>query len=337
MTETRRDEPQERELTGQLFEEVGETVIDATSAGAAPVGARSSLWSDAWRQLRRDPLFVASAVLVIVVTVMALAPHLFTFWMGEDCAAPSRITGEQCWRDPDYAELSRSAERPSAQHPFGFDIQGRDQFTRVVYGAKNSMAIGLSVTIGAVLIAVALGSLAGYVGGWIDAIIARFADIFFAIPVTLAGIAFLNILPNRGILEVSAVLMAFGWPTMMRIARSSVLSEKEREYVLAARALGAGNRRIIFRHILPNSFAPVIVYATIFIGVIIGAEATLSFLGVGLQLPAISWGLMVSEAQTRVLQAPHLLLFPGLFISVTVFSFILMGDALRDALDPRLR
>lgn len=325
-------------MVDQHPDKPGEAITAMPLPEGAEVGERSSLWGDAWRQLRRDPIFLASAFLIVLFVAMAIVPQLFTFWIsGEDCASVSRTFGENCWQDPEYAELGRSADTPSAQHPFGFDVQGRDMVTRVIYGARNSMAIGTSVTVGSIFIALVLGSLAGYVGRAIDAVTSRITDVFFAIPVTLAGIAFLNILPNRGIPEVSGVLIAFGWPTMMRIVRSQIISEKEREYVLAARALGAGDLRIITRHILPNSLAPVIVYATIFIGVIISAEATLSFLGVGLQLPAISWGLMVSEAQNRLLQAPHLLLFPGIFISLTVFSFILMGDALRDALDPRLR
>jgi ABC-type dipeptide/oligopeptide/nickel transport system permease subunit len=146
-----------------------------------------------------------------------------------------------------------------------------------------------------------------------------------------------SVFSTRGLFEVSLVLIVLGWPTMLRLVRSAVMAAKEMDYVDAARSLGVRNFRIIRRHILPNAMAPVIVYASITVGVIISAEAALSFLGVGLQLPAISWGLMISVAQNRILTAPHLLLFPGAFLSVTVFSFILMGDALRDALDPRLR
>jgi len=193
------------------------------------------------------------------------------------------------------------------------------------------------VTVFAVIIAVILGSLAGYYGRFLDTIIARITDIWFAIPTILGGIVILSLLQERGLWQVSLVLIVLGWPTMLRLLRSAVLSAKEQEYVDAARALGASDFRIITRHILPNAIAPVIVYATITVGVIISAEAALSFLGVGLQLPAISWGLMISVAQTRILQSPHLLLFPGAFLSLTVFSFILMGDALRDALDPKLR
>jgi oligopeptide transport system permease protein len=286
---------------------------------ASPLAKPASLWSDAWKELRRKPLFIISGFLILLMLTIAIFPQLFA-------------SG-----DPRAADLLRSLERPSAEHWFGFDLQGRDYYTRTIYGARTSVAIGLIVTICASLIAVILGSISGYSGGWIDAVIARITDIWFAIPLVLAGIVLLNALGSKGFWTVSAVLIAFGWPTMLRLMRSSVLSIRGHDFVDAARALGASDFRIITRHILPNGITPVIVYATITVGVIIAVEATLSFLNVGLQLPAISWGLMISEAQRRILSAPHLLLFPGAFLSVTVFSFILMGDALRDALDPKLR
>jgi ABC-type dipeptide/oligopeptide/nickel transport system permease subunit len=168
-------------------------------------------------------------------------------------------------------------------------------------------------------------------------VISRFTDIVFGLPFILGAIVVLSVIGDHSLWWVTLVLVLLGWTTMTRLSRSSVLSVRDSDYVNAARALGASDLRILLRHVLPNAIAPVIVYATIYIGIIIAAEAALSFLGVGLQLPAISWGLMISEAQTRVLTAPHLLLFPGAFLSLTVLSFILMGDALRDALDPKLR
>lgn len=279
----------------------------------------ASLWTDAWRQLRRDPSFLIPATIIVVFATMAAFPGLFTS------------------TDPISQNLSRSLEGPQSGAPFGYDLLGRDYYARTVYGARVSMTIGLIVVGGASIIAVIFGSIAGFFGRWADAILSRITDLFFSIPLLLAAIAFLAAVPNRGLFEVSAVLMVFGWPTMMRITRSTILAEKEQEYVEAARALGANSRRIIVRHLLPNTLAPVVVYATIAVGVIIAAEATLSFLGVGIDLPAISWGRMVAEAESRVLIRPHLLLFPGSFLSLTVFGFILMGDALRDALDPRLR
>ena len=286
----------------------------------AEANARTaSLWSDAWRQLRRRPMFVISAILILILIVMAIFPGLFTSI------------------DPRACNLSDSLLPVSGEHWFGTDLQGCDYYSRTIYGARVSITIGLVVTFFATLIALIGGSAAGFYGGWTDTIIARLTDIMFVIPFILGGIVILSLFPTRGVFQVSLVLIALGWATMLRLVRSSVLSAKSHDYVDAARAMGAKDRRIITRHILPNSMAPVIVYATITVGAVIAVEAALSFLGVGLQLPAISWGLMISVAQQRILTSPHLLLFPGIFLSVTVFSFILMGDALRDALDPKLR
>ncbi len=283
-------------------------------------GAEGGLYSDAWRLLRKRPMFVISGLLILLLITMAAFPGLFTS------------------TDPQKCDLVDSLLRPSREHWFGTDVQGCDYYARTIHGARVSISIGIIVTVSATAIAIIGGSIAGYYGGITDSIIARITDIWFAIPTILGGIVILrSIFSERGLLQVSFVLIVLGWPTMLRLVRSAVLSVREMDYVDSARALGVGDFRIISRHILPNSMAPVIVYATITVGVIISAEAALSFLGVGLQLPSISWGLMISVAQNRILTAPHLLLFPGIFLSVTVFSFILMGDALRDALDPRLR
>lgn len=291
----------------------------AGSAVDPAAASATSLWSDAWKELRGNPVFIISLGIIVVIGVMAIVPGLFT-----------NVDPRECF-------LSNSLVRPSAEHWFGFDLQGCDYYARTIYGARVSVSIGLTVTLFAALLAVIMGSLAGYYGGAIDAIIARLTDIWFAIPTILGAIVILSLLGNRGFFTVSFVLVILGWPTMLRLYRSSVLSAKEQDYIEAARALGASDFRIMSKHILPNAIAPVLIYAAITVGVIISAEAALSFLGVGLQLPAISWGLMISGAQTRILSAPHLLLFPGLFLSVTVFGFILMGDSLRDALDPKSR
>lgn len=307
----------------------------------------ASLWSDAWRQLRTNPTFLVSGFFILVFVAMAIAPQLFT--------SEPYPQGVAC-------PLGQSLDRPSSEHIFGFDIQGCNYYAKTIYGARASILVGISVTTSAVFIAIVLGSLAGYYGKWVDAVIARLTDVWFAIPTVLGAIVMITALRNAdetsgpairlikqatdafdgftnvtGIGIVWLTLVVLGWPTMLRLLRSSVIAVRESEYVEAARALGAKDSRIIIRHILPNAMAPVIIYATITVGVIISAEATLSFLGVGLQLPAISWGLMISGSQNRILTTPHLLFFPGLFLSVAVFSFILMGDALRDALDPRLR
>ena len=280
---------------------------------------QAGLWSDAWRQLRRNPIFLASAVVITVFAVMAVAPGLFTR------------------TDPRACDLSRSLVRPSARHWFGYDLQGCDYYAQVIYGARVSMTVGLFTVAGTAVVAVALGGLSGFYGGVVDALVARLTDIWFALPTVLGAIVILSVLGQKGLPQLTLVLVLFGWPTMTRLMRSQVLSVREMEYVAAARALGARDGRLLLRHVLPNAIGPVIVYATIKVGIIIVAEATLSYLGLGIQLPAISWGLMISAAQSRLLSAPHLLLFPGLFLSLTVLAFVLMGDALRDAFDPRLR
>ncbi|MGI8575586.1 MAG: ABC transporter permease [Egibacteraceae bacterium] len=321
-TRTRKEptRPRDKELGGEsepFAEESTEAGVQAAEAGA-PSGSTTSLWQDAWHDLRSNPLFVVSAVLILIFIVMAAAPQLFTTASPRDC------------------NLSNFVARPSAEHWFGFDIQGCDYYAQVIYGARASIVIGISTVAAAALIAIIGGSVAGYYEGIFDTLIARVTDIWFAIPTILGGIVLLSVLENQGIFQVSLVLIVLGWTTMLRLMRSSVLSAKNNDYVEAARALGANDFRIITKHILPNAIAPVVVYATIYVGIIISAEAALSFLGVGLQLPAISWGLMISEAQNRVFQAPPLLFFPGIFLSVTIFAFILMGDALRDALDPKM-
>jgi oligopeptide transport system permease protein len=320
---------------------VQELAAEAELEGVKPrleegAGPEAGLWSDAWAILRRNPIFIISAVLILLFVVMAIFPRAFTWFYPGDAAVG-------------HCPLSRSSNspgqgRPSSEAWFGFDIQGCDYYLRTIYGARISIFVGLIVTVGAVAVSLTFGSVAGYYGKWIDTLITRLTDVWFAIPTILGGIVLLSVSSDipllggqRGIKQVSMVLIVLGWPSMLRLMRSSVLSTKEMDYVLASRALGANDRRIVLRHIIPNSIAPVIVYATIFVGVIISAEAALSFLGVGVQLPAISWGLMINTASNRILNTPHLLFFPGVFLSICVFAFIVMGDALRDALDPKLR
>lgn len=301
--------------------ERGETLLsgEAMAEGSASAGGavEASLWGDAWRSLRRNPWFLLSAVLLLILLAMAFFPQLFTN------------------TDPRECLLGRSRQTPSAEHWFGTDVQGCDYYARVIYGASNSIAIGFLVSAGVLVISIVLGLLAGYFGRWVDALISRFTDMIFAIPYILAALVFLNVIEDRGVREVALVLIVFTWPTMARLMRGSVLSVVNSEYVMAARALGAGHVTIMRRHILPNSLGPVIGYATVFVGIIIGAEATLTFLGVGLQLPAISWGLQLQQAQPYLQQFPHLIVFPLIFVGLTVFAFMTLGDAIRDAIDPK--
>lgn len=279
--------------------------------------AEASLWKDAWRSLRRNPWFIVASIILVIMVGMALFPQLFTN------------------NDPRDCSLSRTRLTPSGEFWFGTDVQGCDYYSRVIYGARNSIAVGVVVASCTVAISILLGLVAGFYGRWVDAIISRTADVFFAIPYVLGAIVFLSVVESRGILEVSFVFTLFMWPVTMRLMRSAVMSVVNVDYVTAARALGAGNITIMRRHILPNSLAPILGYSTVLVGIIIAAEAALTFLGVGLQLPSISWGLQLSNAQQYVQTYPHLMVFPLIFVSLSVFAFMAMGDAIRDAIDPK--
>jgi oligopeptide transport system permease protein len=302
--------------TGVALDSPEGSAVAASTGGSV---AQAGLWGDVWRQLRRSPQFLAGAAVIVVLIVMAIVPQLFT-----------RV-------DPRFCDLSRSRQAPSADAWFGYDLQGCDYYANVIYGARASISVGLLVVGGFLILALVLGSLAGFFGGIVDNVIARVADVLYGLPFILGAIIILYQFDERGVLQVAFALLLLGWMTPMRLVRSSVVAIRDSDYVQAARALGASNWRIITRHILPNALAPVLVYATIAIGTVIAAEAALSFLGVGLRLPAISWGLMIGEAQNFLRTSLHLLLFPGAFLVITVLSFISVGDALRDALDPKLR
>ncbi|MFD0356712.1 ABC transporter permease [Streptomyces sp. NPDC127110] len=309
---------------------VGDELTETQTAGTPSAGADTaqtakkervaSLWSDALRDLRRNPIFLIGSALVLFMAVVSLFPSLFT---SIDAYAP--------------CDLKNSMKTPSGEHIFGTDVQGCDVYARSVYAASNSIIVGIATTAMVLLVGITSGLLAGWFGGFVDTVLSRFAEIFFAIPLMLGGMLIMSGLGKGNAWTVSLVLATLGWPQIFRIMRSSVLANKHNDYVVAARALGAGTWRITIRHIMPNAIAPVIVVGAISLGVYISAEAALSYLGVGVQSPEISWGLMVSDAQARFLQAPHMLLFPAAALSITVLAFIMVGDAVRDALDPKLR
>ncbi|MEU3722106.1 ABC transporter permease [Streptomyces sp. NPDC031705] len=286
---------------------------------AAPREKARSLWSDAWHQLRRNPVFIVSALLILFLVVIAIWPQL--------------IAGG----DPLQCDLSKSQQNSAPGHPFGYDTQGCDVYTRTVYGARASITVGVCATVGAALLGSVLGGLAGFFGGWGDALLSRVADIFFGIPVVLGGLVFLSVVTSSTVWPVVGFIVLLGWPQLARIARGSVITAKQNDYVQAARALGAGNGRMLLRHVAPNAVAPVIVVATIALGTYIALEATLSFLGVGLRPPTVSWGIDISNAASQIRNAPHMLLWPAGALSLTVLAFIMLGDAVRDALDPKLR
>ncbi|MGF2949298.1 ABC transporter permease [Microbacterium alcoholitolerans] len=285
-------------------------------------GRRRSAVRRAWRALL-IPRFVLPGSVIGLLVVISLFPAPFAGLFGHG--------------DPRQCDLARSGAEPEPGHPFGFDVQGCDLYANVIYGANPSITIGIVVTVSAMVIAVVLGLLSGFYGGWFDNVLGRVTDVFYGFPFMVAAIVILTAIGTRNVATVCITLAIFSWPTMTRLMRSSVMSAKNMEYVRAARALGASSSRLMLRHILPNSIAPVIVLSSLSIGGIIAGEAGLTYLGVGLQPPAISWGLQLNTAQNYFNSHPHLLLFPSLFLSVTVLAFVLLGDAVRDALDPKVR
>ncbi|MGW7113564.1 ABC transporter permease [Streptomyces xanthophaeus] len=295
-----------------------ESLEKAPGPGAPREKARS-LWSDAWHQLRRNPVFIVSSLLILFLIVISIWPQLIA-------------SG-----DPLQCDLSKSQQGAAPGHPFGYDTQGCDVYTRTVYGARASITVGICATLGAALLGSALGGLAGFFGGWGDSLLSRVADIFFGIPVVLGGLVFLSVVTSTTVWPVVGFIILLGWPQIARIARGSVITAKQNDYVQAARALGAGNSRMLLRHVAPNAVAPVIVVATIALGTYIALEATLSFPGVGLRPPTVSWGIDISNAASQIRNAPHMLLYPAGALSLTVLAFIMLGDAVRDALDPKLR
>lgn len=302
------------------------TQTPTASLSADAVEAQRSLWSDAWRSLRRNPYFIVGASLSAVFTLMAIYPPLFTGFKAADT--------NDC-----LLENSRGA--PSAAAPFGYDMLGCNLAVFVPHGARVSMSIALIVVLIVAVVSIILGAFAGYLGGAADSVVSRLAEVFYAIPMVLGAMLMLTTLfsGDRNVLEVAVPLVVFGWMTPTRLVRSAVLSVREADYVASAKALGGGAGRIIVRHVLPNTLAPLIVFLTIMFGQIIAAEAALSFLGIGMTAPSVSWGLQISQAQDMFSQgqSTHMLFFPALFVSLAVLGFVLMGDALRDALDPKSR
>ncbi|NJP33250.1 ABC transporter permease [Micromonospora thermarum] len=286
-------------------------------------GRPRSLAGDAWRDLRRKPIFWISLALVVLFTAMAAVPALFTS------------------NDPTNCVLARQHAAPSGGAIFGYDFQGCDTYARAVYGARASLLVGALSALLTGLIALTVGMLSGYFGRWVDAILSRVIDIVLGIPLLLAAIVLLKRVASDSstvrIASVIFVLAVLGWTTAARVVRSSVITAKEQDYVAAARMLGASNGRIMWRHILPNALAPAVVVLTIALGSFIAAEATLSFLGIGLKEPTISWGIDINNGRVHMRESATPLIVPSTFLALTVLAFIMLGDAIRDAFDPKLR
>ncbi len=282
-----------------------------------------TLRADAWRRLRKNRLAMVGLVWVLLVTVVVVSADLWVPQLfGDPVAIDTQTVAEE------------SLQPPSWEHPFGTDILGRDVLSRTIYGGRASLMVGVFAVMISVVIGLGLGALAGYSGGWWDSLVMRTADIFLAFPYILFAITLLAVF-GKGTWNLFLAIGLLAWPSMARVFRSSILSVKENEYVDAGRALGASTSRIVFRHIMPNAMAPIIVLATMSVGGAILAEAGLSFLGFGVQPPDPSWGNMLQDARGYMFNAPWLMLFPGLACVSTVLGFVLLGDGLRDALDVR--
>lgn len=321
MSETR---PGQERFVAPL-EETPLRAIDAVDVNAVP----QSQWGEAWKRLRTSPLFWIASVIIVVVAAMVLFPSLFTS------------------ADPTEASLDKQFAPPSPGHPFGYNFQGADVWARTVYGARASVAVGLLATFMTVLLGVVTGAIAGFYGGTVDTFVSRISDIFFSIPLLLACIVVIsvinNIFPDRGfwgsVIVVVFALAAFAWPQVTRQMRGAVLEVKNLEFVDAATAIGASKVTNLRRHIIPNALSPVIVTATIMLGVFIVSESSLSFLGLGLPQNIVSWGNDLSDAQTLVRAGDHLIVMwvPATALAVTVLGFVLLGEAVREALDPKAR
>jgi peptide/nickel transport system permease protein len=282
------------------------------------LGTKSSFFRDVfWRRLSRNRMALAGGAIVLCMFVLALLAPLVA-------------------RDPGAIDIARRLQSPSWSYPLGTDDLGRDVLARIFYGARISLLVGFVAVGISTLIGIVLGALAGYYGRWIDALIMRFVDIMLCFPsffLILAVIAFLE----PSIWNIMIIIGLTSWMGVARLVRAEFLSLRERDFVLAARALGARDNRIIFRHILPNAMSPVLVSATLGVAGAILTESALSFLGIGVQPPTPSWGNMLIAGKQTLGTAWWLSAFPGLAILVTVLGYNLLGEGIRDALDPRLK
>jgi len=280
--------------------------------------AGTSLWKDAWKRLRKNRMAVASAALLALVVLFCVAgPWLVPFGF-------------------DQQDLAYGARGSSWTHWFGTDQHGRDLLVRAMYGGRISLLVGLCATAVSLTLGVAYGAVSGYFGGRLDAGMMRLVDVLYTIPFMFVVILFL-VLFGRSLVLLFVALGAVSWLTMARIVRGQVLSLKQSEFVEAARASGVRHTGIILRHLVPNALGPIIVYTTLTIPRMMLEEAFLSYLGLGVQPPMASWGLLVSDGANAMTFFPHMLLFPGALLTLTLFALNFLGDGLRDALDPRMR
>lgn len=277
---------------------------------------RQSVWKDIWKELKKNKVAMVSVVLLAILIIAVLLAPLSPY-------------------DPYKLDASQKLQGISSSHWFGTDEYGRDYFTRTLYGGRVSLLVGFMSMIMTVVIGTSLGVFSGYVGGKVDMFLMSFTDIFLALPSMLLMVI-LNTFLKPGLPTLIVVLSLFSWASVARITRAETMSLKERDFVVATQNLGASNFRVIIKHIIPNILGPVIVAASLSVANAILMESSLSFLGLGVQIPRASWGSMLQGAQAHILDYPLLAVYPGVMILITVLSFNLLGDILRNALEPKI-
>ena len=277
---------------------------------------RQSVWKDIWKELKKNKVAMVSVVLLAILIIAVLLAPLSPY-------------------DPYKLDASQKLQAISSSHWFGTDEYGRDYFTRTLYGGRVSLLVGFMSMIMTVVIGTSLGVFSGYVGGKVDMFLMSFTDIFLALPSMLLMVI-LNTFLKPGLPTLIVVLSLFSWASVARITRAETMSLKERDFVVATQNLGASNFRVIIKHIIPNILGPVIVAASLSVANAILMESSLSFLGLGVQIPRASWGSMLQGAQAHILDYPLLAVYPGVMILITVLSFNLLGDILRNALEPKI-
>lgn len=284
--------------------------------------APRSLTAAAWRRLRDHRMAFACLILFAVIAAACFVGPVVCGWFGLDATT---------------LDLDLLASPPSAAHPLGTDSLGRDLLVRVLVGGRIAITVGLTATAVALVIGVAYGAIAGYVGGRVDTIMMRVVDVLYGFPTVVFVVVIRAVFETRSLVSLFALIGAISWLTMARIVRGQVLSLRHREFVEAARALGASPLRIVFRHVIPSTLGTVVVYATVLIPQAMLIETFLSFIGLGVQAPQASWGTLVTEGSTQVAVSPWVLAGPGLAMGLTIFALNFLGDGLRDAIDPQTR
>ena len=312
---------------------------DVRSAEAGEFVRGTSLWRDAWRRLLKNKLAVFGLVVVVIVTIASvLGPTLIKRTFG---FTPDYIPSHDQRLTRSFPPFTGPDGEFSWLHPMGTDNAGRDQLARVLQGGQISLFVGFISTLVSLLIGVTYGAIAGYFGGRVDNLMMRFVDVLYSLPYVILVIVLLSMFrsqtPRGQLILLFVAIGSISWLTMARIVRGQILSLKNQEFVLAARATGVSGPRIIFRHLIPNTLGPVIVYATLHIPQIMLTEAFLSFLGFGVQAPMSSWGSLAAEGVQNIGIFPWQLIFPGVTMALTLFSLNFLGDGLRDALDPQMR